>query len=142
MRKMTRKVGGARCFGGLRSADIPISRSPAASWSCYLESARVGKNLPAKCEADPQSEGGAASCFGAGQCAEDDPQSERATRKVGGVRCFLRGKSVRRPAMYGGEVFFGVGFIAVPSSRRPVVLLARLPGVLRRSQSFPVIPSQ
>ena len=47
--------------------------------------------------------------------------------------------------MWGGEVFFGVGFLAVPSSRRPVVLSSR--GLVgpwscwRASQPFPAIPS-
>ena len=145
-------------FQGSRCIVVPQSRRPVVSLSRYPavpDSVWVGKNLPAKREGDPQSEGrrvvlgrGCAVsrfCWRATQafsailrcsqsfpvnCAplvapyrlavlssrcpavpdsvwvgknlpakrEDDPQSERATRKVGGVRCFLRGKSVRRPA--------------------------------------------
>ena len=73
-------------------------------------SARVGKNLPAKCEAYPQG-GGAAS--GLRGCAREE------TRNVRGRRgCF--GDNVRL-------------------SRSPVVLLAHVPVILRCSQSFPVI---
>ena len=42
----------------------------------------------------------------------------------------------------GGEVFFGVGFLAIPSSRRLAVLLARYSGGPSHSQAFSVIPSQ
>ena len=57
-------------------------------------------------------------------------KTRKTTRNVGGVKCFL------------GWAFSRSHGLVIPSSRRPVVLLARLPVILRRSQPFSVIPSQ
>ena len=49
--------------------------------------------------------------------------------------------------MWGAKCFLGWAFLqshglVIPSSRRPVVLLARLPAILSHSQPFPAVPSQ
>ena len=52
---------------------VPWSRDPVVPRSRSLDSARVGKNLPAKLESNPQHVGrGILGVW----CAEDDPQSE------------------------------------------------------------------
>lgn len=68
-REETRKVGGVRCFLRGKSERRPakwegrsvfwggLSCGPVVPWSRCLDSTRVGKNLPARREGDPQSEG-------------------------------------------------------------------------------------
>ena len=69
--------------------------------------ARVGKNLPARWEYDPQ--GGRSEVLFEGKECEE-------TRKVGGARCFLRGKECEETRNVGGADDRGGGDIkALPT---------------------------